>query len=219
VLPTLRTESQQCGLTIGSSDRGALSSLSQERVDDLDKSVSIVVGASPRRSTSSLAAVQMVSTSLAKWIHNFATTLIAVGLVIVGAQLADRFQLPFIHGWALAHGAIFMVFPLYWLTAYFALLPLRRRLESPHPNERSSPRLSLLAASSVVLAGSGFVVPMAGSVLGIIVGHIARFRISRRSDLTGSGMALVGLVVGYIGLAYSIYVYWMVSSAARRLGS
>jgi len=57
VLPTLRTESQQCGLTIGSSDRGALSSLSQERVDDLDKSVSIVVGASPRRSTSSLDAL------------------------------------------------------------------------------------------------------------------------------------------------------------------
>jgi hypothetical protein len=161
----------------------------------------------------------MVSTSLAKWIHNFATTLIAVGLVFVGAQLADRFQLPLIHGWALAHGDIFIVFPFYWLLAYFSLLPLRRRLELPHPDGWSSVRLSLLAASSVVLAGSGFVVPMAGSALGIIVGHIARYRIRRRGDLTGSGMALVGLIVGYMGLAYSIYVFWMVSSAARQHGS
>jgi hypothetical protein len=161
----------------------------------------------------------MKSASLAKLIHNLTTTLVAVGLVFVGAQLADRFQLPLIHGWALAHGAIFIVFPLYWLLAYFVLLPLRRRLEPSHPDDHAPGRLSLLAASSVVLAGSGFVVPMAGSVLGIIVGHIARFRIRRRSDLTGSGIALVGLVLGYLGLAYSIYIYWMVSSAARRLGS
>jgi hypothetical protein len=160
----------------------------------------------------------MTSASLAKWVHNLAATLIAMGLVIAGAQLADRFQLPLIHGWALAHGAIFIVFPLYWLLAYFALLPVRRRLEPSHPG-RSSARTSLLAASSVLLAGSGFVVPMVGSALGIIVGHIARFRIRRRSDLTGSGMALVGLVLGYLGLAYSLYIYWMVSSAARRLGS
>jgi Domain of unknown function (DUF4190) len=163
--------------------------------------------------------MQMASASPAKWMHIVATTLIAVGLVIAGAQLADRFHLPLIHGWALAHGAIFIVFPVYWLVGYFALLPLRRRLESPHTDERPPARLSLLAAGSVVLAGSGFLIPMAGSALAIIVGHVALFRISRRSDLTGSGMALVGLVLGYLGLAYSIYVYWMVSSAARRLGS
>jgi len=163
--------------------------------------------------------MRMTSASLAKCVHNLAATLIAMGLVIVGAQLADRFHLPLIHGWALAHGAIFIVFPLYWLLTYFALLPVRRRFEPPHPDERSSARPSLLAASSVLLAGSGFVLPMAGSALGIIVGHIARFRIRRRSDLTGSGMALVGLVLGYLGLAYSLYIYWMVSSAARRLGS
>jgi hypothetical protein len=185
----------------------------------VDKSFPFVVGATPRRSTSSLAAVQMTSASLAKLIHNIATTFIAVGLVIAGARLADRFHLPLIHAWALAHGAIFIVFPLYWMLAYFALLPLRRRLEPSHLDEQPPAKLSLLAASSVVLAGSGFVVPIAGSALGIVVGHIARFRIRRRSDLTGSGMALIGLVLGYLGLAYSVYVYWMVSSAARRLGS
>jgi hypothetical protein len=163
--------------------------------------------------------MQMTSASLAKWVHNLAATLIAIGLIIVGAQLADRFQLPLIHGWALAHGAIFIVFPLYWLLAYFALFPVRRRLEPLNPDGRSSARPSLLAASSVLLAGSGLVIPMAGSALRIIVGHIALFRIRRRSDLTGSGMALVGLVLGYVGLAYSMYVYWMVSSPARRLGS
>ena len=41
-------------LTIGSSDRGAAASVGQERVDDWDKSASLDVGATPRRSTSSL---------------------------------------------------------------------------------------------------------------------------------------------------------------------
>jgi uncharacterized membrane protein len=159
--------------------------------------------------------MQMASASLAKWMHVVATTVIAVGLVITGAQLADRFNLPLIHGWALAHGAIFIVFPVYWLVGYFALLPLRRHLEPPHTDERPPTRLSILAASSILLAGSGFLIPIAGSALAIVVGHVALFRISRRIDLTGSGMALVGLVLGYVGLAYSIYVYWMVSSAAR----
>ncbi len=41
-------------LTIGSSDRGASSSVSQGGVDDWDKSASFDAGATPRRSTSSL---------------------------------------------------------------------------------------------------------------------------------------------------------------------
>jgi hypothetical protein len=41
-------------LTIGSSDRGARIRRAKEWVDDLDKSVSLVVDATPRRSTSSL---------------------------------------------------------------------------------------------------------------------------------------------------------------------
>ena len=44
-------------LTIGSSDRGAASSVSQGGVDDRDKLPSFDVGAIPRRSTSSLEAV------------------------------------------------------------------------------------------------------------------------------------------------------------------
>jgi hypothetical protein len=65
--------------------------------------------------------MQMKSASPANWVHNIATILVAVGLVIVGAQLADRFHLPFIHRWALAHGAIFIVFPVYWFLAYCVL--------------------------------------------------------------------------------------------------
>src|ERR1700731_1064532 len=43
-------------LTIGWSDRGAASSMSQGGVDDLDKLPSLDAGAAPRRSTSSLGA-------------------------------------------------------------------------------------------------------------------------------------------------------------------
>jgi len=116
------------------------------------------------------------------------------------------------------HGAIFIVFPIYWLASYCALLPVRHRLERPGADYRAPEKLSFLAVGSVLLAGSGFLVPMVGSLLGIVLGHFARYRIRTRMGLTGSGIAIFGLVLGYLGLAYSIYVIWMVSLASRHSG-
>jgi uncharacterized membrane protein len=153
----------------------------------------------------------------AKWSHYVATMALTVGLIIAGARLADRFNLPLMHGWALAHGAIFPIFPLYWLIAYFSLLPLRRRLEIAQPEGAPRKRISLFAIFALLLGGLGFIVPIVGSIVAIIFGHLARYRIKVR-NLTGSGIAICGLILGYLGLAYSIYVFWTVSAIASRVG-
>ena len=146
-------------------------------------------------------------------VHGGAAVLLAVGLLFVGAAAADRYRLPLIHGWALAHGAIFIVFPVYFLVSYFALLPIVRRVKVI-PATAVSGRLSFLAVASLLLSGSGFLIPLVGSVLGIALGHLARSRCKANPALSGSGVALAGLVLGYLGLAYSLYgigILWWAS--------
>ena len=65
-------------------------------------------------------------------------------------------------------------------------------------DDRSTrPRVSLLAFVSLVCAivwAWGI-----GSVLGVILGHLALYRL-RRTGQPGRRMALVGVVLGYVGI-------------------
>jgi len=162
----------------------------------------------------------MVSARAVGVFHGVAATALAVVLVLVGAAAADAYRLPFIHGWALMHGSIFVVFPVCFALSYFLLRPLARRLHGVDPHT-SVPvqRVSVLAVLSLLLSGGGFLIPFVGSVLGIATGHLARHRCKNDSQLTGSGFALAGLVLGYLGLAYAIYVFAMVSWIASNHGS
>jgi hypothetical protein len=63
-----------------------------------------------------------------KALHIAVALLITVGLLVVGAFVADAHSLPLIHAWALAHGSILFIFPLYFLGCYSALRPLANRL-------------------------------------------------------------------------------------------
>lgn len=60
----------------------------------------------------------------------------------------------------------------------------------------------LAIASLVCSIGSWFILPIVGAIAGVVLGHVALSQI-RRSDGTqdGHGMAVTGLVVGYIHLA------------------
>jgi hypothetical protein len=80
-------------------------------------------------------------------------------------------------------------------------------------------RTSVLAILSLLLSGGGFLIPFVGSILGIAAGHVARHRCKKDPRLTGSDFALAGLVLGYLGLAYAIYVFAMVSWVASSHGS
>jgi hypothetical protein len=56
---------------------------------------------------------------------------------------------------------------------------------------------------SLVAGLAQFVVPFIAAIVAIITGHIARSQI-RRTREEGSGMALAGLILGYVGVALSV---------------
>ena len=63
-----------------------------------------------------------------KLLHIVAAFCLTLGLLVLGALAADAYHLPLIHAWALAHGSILIIFPLYFWGCYVALRPLANRL-------------------------------------------------------------------------------------------
>lgn len=81
--------------------------------------------------------------------------------------------------------------------------------EGPPPPPGQRPETSLLAIVSLVAGILGvfgaFIAPVLASIVAIVTGHIARSRISREPErYTGDGVALVGLILGYVGIAMSV---------------
>jgi hypothetical protein len=67
------------------------------------------------------------------------------------------------------------------------------------------PRTEPLAIVSLVAGVGQFVMPIVTAIVAIVCGHIARGKIRRSQGTeTGSGMALAGLILGYIGLAFTV---------------
>jgi hypothetical protein len=65
-------------------------------------------------------------------------------------------------------------------------------------------RTNVLAIISLIASISGFVIlPFIGSVVGVVCGHISLSQIKKTGE-EGRGLAVAGLVVGYIGVALSI---------------
>ena len=83
---------------------------------------------------------------------------------------------------------------------------------------RAQERGSMYAAAAKILPTSGMAItalifgiggltflPLLGSLIAVILGPMARSDIRRRSDqVTGDGIALVGLVLGWIGIGLTI---------------
>ncbi len=83
--------------------------------------------------------------------------------------------------------------------------------EGPPPPPPTGPRpeTSILAIVSLVAGVLGvfgaFFAPMLASIVAVVCGHLARSRIARDPErLTGDGVALIGLILGYIGIAMSV---------------
>lgn len=80
-----------------------------------------------------------------------------------------------------------------------------RPLPNP-PSSRSSSNTSGTAIASLVCGILGWtLVPVLGSILAIVLGHVARSQIldSQRS-IDGEGMAVAGLVLGYSSIALAV---------------
>lgn len=68
-----------------------------------------------------------------------------------------------------------------------------------------TPGTNALAVVSMVSSILGLtLLPLVGSIIGVITGHVARGQI-RRSGEQGHGPASVGLAVGYVGIALILF--------------
>ena len=119
-----------------------------------------------------------------------------------------------LHSWVGSHARHDLCcLSAYVLLSFLLLRPIARRLQNQGALAGSvkQQRISFLAILSVLSSSAGFLMPFVGSILGVAFGHFARRRCRAQLAVYGSGIALAGLILGYIGLAYSIYVIGMVS--------
>ena len=71
---------------------------------------------------------------------------------------------------------------------------------------RSGKETSGLAIASLALSCLSIVLGPLGCLPGIVCGHLARRDIRRNPDQSGKGIALAGLIVGYVFLFLIIFV-------------
>lgn len=74
------------------------------------------------------------------------------------------------------------------------------------PSPVSTTKTSVMAIISLIGGIAGFsLVPFLGSVVAIITGHLAQSEIKKSGGLvTGKGLAVAGLILGYLGIALGI---------------
>jgi hypothetical protein len=68
----------------------------------------------------------------------------------------------------------------------------------------TTPKTSGLAIASLVLSCLSVILGPFGCIPGIICGHLGRKQCRSDSNITGEGLALSGLIIGYIFLGITI---------------
>lgn len=87
----------------------------------------------------------------------------------------------------------------------------------PYPTPQRS---NGLAVASLICGIAGLVIiPFLASVVAVITGHLGLNQTKRDSTLGGRGMAIAGLVLGYIGIAFSILLGALMLLAVFAAGS
>jgi hypothetical protein len=78
--------------------------------------------------------------------------------------------------------------------------------DQQRPQFQRTPPTNGLAITSLVLSIASFVaLPLIGSIGGVVCGHIARDQLRRsREPEQGDGLALAGLIIGWIGIAFYV---------------
>ncbi len=83
----------------------------------------------------------------------------------------------------------------------------------PPPPIAPGPGTNGFAVASLVCSIATTMLCGIGSILGIVFGHVARHQIKRTGE-GGSGLALAGLVLGYLGLAaIAVFITFMIVAA------
>ncbi|GHA70141.1 DUF4190 domain-containing protein [Cognatilysobacter bugurensis] len=73
---------------------------------------------------------------------------------------------------------------------------------------------SSLAIASLVSGVLGWtLLPLIGCLVAVVTGHMARAEIRRASGLEGDGLAVAGLVLGWLGIGMAVAAVLMVVAA------
>lgn len=88
----------------------------------------------------------------------------------------------------------------------------------------AGPKTNTLSVFALIASIAGFIwlLPLIGSVAGAIMGHLALGQIKRTGE-KGYGMALAGVIVGWVGLALAViggialiaFIGWAAENGAR----
>jgi hypothetical protein len=90
--------------------------------------------------------------------------------------------------------------------------------QQPVPYQDVRPTNSLAIVSLVAGLASYVVVPVIGAVVAIITGHMARGQI-RRTGESGGGLALAGLILGYVHLLLVVIAVVIIAIVAIAAGA
>jgi Domain of unknown function (DUF4190) len=114
-----------------------------------------------------------------------------------------------------------VISPIDSVLCYYArggLLHASRAENAPPGQALSRHPFPWLALLSVIFSSLGFLSPFV-SAGGIVAGHTAWARYPARPERSGSEMAFLGLIVGYVFLAYWIYVAMSIGLVLRSSSS
>ncbi len=79
-------------------------------------------------------------------------------------------------------------------------------MDSQCASSQPRPQMSGLAIASLVLSCLSVFLGPLGCVPGIVCGHLARWQLRKDPNTCGAGVALAGLIVGYIFLVLGILI-------------
>jgi hypothetical protein len=81
-------------------------------------------------------------------------------------------------------------------------------------------RDSTLAIISLIAGLVGWVLPLVGGIVAVVTGHLARKEIRENPNtLTGDGMAVAGLVLGYVHIGIIITIIVVLALFIHTTGS
>jgi hypothetical protein len=76
------------------------------------------------------------------------------------------------------------------------------QLPPPAPAGRPTSALAIVSVVSGILGWT--LMPFLGSIAAVICGHMARAEIRRDPNIDGDGLAIAGLVLGWVAIALSV---------------
>lgn len=79
------------------------------------------------------------------------------------------------------------------------------------PTETNGQETSVLAIGSLITSILGLTaLPTVGSVIGLVLGYVARREIRSTDRLTGEGYATAGIILGWIGVVLGVLAFLLV---------